>query len=137
MQFRKLDSQTASAPPIAANAMVSQIPKRQIVVLSIGQDATLLLTRNQVLERAGYSVESYVNTAAAMRRFSDGDFDVVVLCHSVKREDRERLVAKMKASRPSAVLVFVSDGEEAGVADVTVHSMDGPAVLLHSIAMRL
>jgi DNA-binding NtrC family response regulator len=137
MQFRKLDSQTVSAPSIAANAMASQIPKRRIVVLSIGQDATLLLTRNQILERAGYTVESYVNTTAAMRRFSDGDFDVVVLCHSVKSDDRDRLVAKMKASRPSAVLVFVSDGEEAGAADVTVHSMDGPAVLLQSIAMRL
>jgi DNA-binding NtrC family response regulator len=95
------------------------------------------MTRNQVLQRAGYWVESYMNTAAAMRRFSDGDFDVVVLCHSVKSEDREQLVAKMKARSPGAVLVFVSDGEDSSVADVTVHSMDGPVALLRSIETHL
>jgi DNA-binding response OmpR family regulator len=119
-----------------ANAM-TQTTRRRIVVLSIGQDTTLLMTRTRVLEHAGYSVEAYISTSAAMRRFSDGDFDVVVLCHSVKRADRDRLVAKMKASRPSAMLVFVSDGEEAAAADVTVHSMDGPAILLEAIAVRL
>jgi hypothetical protein len=78
-----------------------------------------------------------MNTAAAMQRFSDGDFDVVVLCHSVDPRDREQLVAKMKARSPGAILVYVSDGEDTSVADVTVNSMDGPVVLLRSIAARL
>jgi len=61
------------------------------IVLSVGFDPSLLRARGLVLESAGCLVESTSTVKEAADRFQSGAFDLVLLCHSVPRKDRDRL----------------------------------------------
>jgi CheY-like chemotaxis protein len=58
------------------------------IVLSVGFDPALLMTRVLVLQSAGYLVEQASSVTKAIDLFQAGDFDLVLLCHSVPRKDR-------------------------------------------------
>jgi CheY-like chemotaxis protein len=58
-------------------------------ILNVGADLSLVHTRAQLLQSAGYSVASARSVEEAIRLFRAGDFDLVVLCHSLtSRETR-------------------------------------------------
>jgi len=57
-------------------------------ILSAGRDRPLLFTRNRVLEEAGYNVTAATTSAETVERFFTGDFDLVILCHSIPIEER-------------------------------------------------
>lgn len=78
------------------------------LVLSVGFDRILLEPRNQVLRSEGYLVVAAYSLRAAVDYFSAGDFDLVVLCHSVPQEDRERLTSLLRASGSRIPVVSVS-----------------------------
>ena len=61
------------------------------LILSIGFDSPMLETRNLVLQSARYRVASALSIRKAVERFQASDFDLVILCYSVPRKDRERL----------------------------------------------
>jgi DNA-binding response OmpR family regulator len=104
-------------------------------ILSIGIDQELLPLRNLVLRQVGgYAVQQQSDLSRVLRVFMDGDFDLVILCHSIPANERQRIASAIKAARPSTlVLVVRADGEATGVADGSVHSLDGPEVLLQSV----
>ena len=62
------------------------------VVLMVGQDRVLTETRSQVLRMAGYTVVPAFTLQQAMDEFVSGDFDLVLICHSIPEDARERLV---------------------------------------------
>jgi DNA-binding response OmpR family regulator len=68
------------------------------VVLAVGLDSWLLVTRNKVWRSAGYFVVSADSIGDAIDLFNDGDFDLVVLSHSISIESRERLTSLIRAS---------------------------------------
>ncbi len=72
-------------------------PGRIKTILSIGQDDFLLETRNQILRSAGYVVES-VSAREAAHRIQAGDFDLVLLCHSILAEERYDLACRVRDS---------------------------------------
>jgi CheY-like chemotaxis protein len=78
------------------------------LVLSVGLDPVLLATRNQVLKSAGYIVVSAASVAEAADRFRSGDFDLLVLCHSVPAIERRRLTCLIRASGSRIPVVTVS-----------------------------
>lgn len=78
------------------------------VVLAVGRDPLLLETRSQVLRNAGYIVVSVQSVKDAFDQFRAGDFDLVVLCHSVSPEDRERLTYLIRAHSPATPVVLIS-----------------------------
>jgi DNA-binding response OmpR family regulator len=104
-------------------------------ILSIGIDQELLPLRNSVLRASGlYAVKQESDLSRAVQVFMDGDFDLVVLCHSIPSEERQRIATAIKAAKPSTlVLVVRTDGEATGVADGSVHSLDGPETLLRCV----
>ena len=53
------------------------------VVLMVGQDRVLTETRSQVLRIAGYTVVPAFTLRQAMDEFVSGDFDLVLICHSI------------------------------------------------------
>jgi len=93
-------------------------------ILSAGRDRALLFTRNRVLEEAGYSVTPATTSAETVERFFTGDFDLVVLCHSVPIEERERIAILVHNHSPSTPVVLLADmpSRRYNFGDMTVES---------------
>ena len=79
------------------------------LVLSVGFDRMLLEPRNQVLRSAGYLVVAAYSLRAAVDYFRAGDFDLVVLCHSVPQNERERLTSLLRVWGSRIPVVSVSE----------------------------
>ena len=82
----------------------------QSVLLNVGQEPWLLHTRELLLRSAGYIVESAHSVEDAIHRFRAGDFDLVILCHSVPAEERQRLVCLIRDHGSSTPVIFVAAG---------------------------
>src|SRR3954468_1217557 len=78
-------------------------------ILSAGRDRPLLFTRNRVLEEAGYSVTPTFTAADTVENFFAGDFDLVILCHSIPIEERERISKLVRMHSPSTPVVVLAD----------------------------
>jgi DNA-binding response OmpR family regulator len=106
-------------------------------ILSAGRDRPLLTTRNRVLEEAGYLVTSTSTAAATVENFFDGDFDLVVLCHSIPLEERERVATLVRMHSPSTPVIALADlpTRRFNIGDLTVDS-DANS-LLESIPVAL
>jgi CheY-like chemotaxis protein len=103
------------------------------IVLSVGFDLTLLRARGLVLESAGYLVESASTLKGAADRFQSGDFDLVLLCHSVPRKDRDRLTSLIRSSGPRTPIVSIAGNLGECDAFATATLEDGPNNFLASI----
>ena len=104
-------------------------------ILSIGTDSDLLCTRNMVLQKAGYTVAAATDLPFAIELLRRVWFDLVILCHAIPREKRERAVQTIKHVQPSASVVALRAGSEGfdGPVDATIESYN-PETLLRSIA---
>jgi DNA-binding response OmpR family regulator len=90
----------------------------------VGQDRVLTETRSQVLRMAGYTVVSAFTLQQAMDEFVQGDFDLVLLCHSIPQDARELLVDALRkhTSRTPIISVASFDGQFDGFADGTIRN---------------
>lgn len=107
------------------------------VVLAVGSNLPLMSTRILVLRSAGYIVESASSLQEAVDRFHLGDFDIVLLCHSVPMEDRERLATSIRATGSLTPIVSIASklGECDAFANATLE--DGPNKFLVGIREAL
>jgi len=64
-------------------------------ILSISYDAALLDTRRMLLQAAGYEVTSAVGFAEALE-LCDGDFDLVIMGHSIPGKDKRAIVKELR-----------------------------------------
>jgi DNA-binding response OmpR family regulator len=112
---------------------------RTHLLLSVGNDPELMKVRSLVLLQAGYALREARNGQEAVKIFADGDFDLVIICHTVPEEARIRLIKTVRLESPSAkIIVIRKDGElSARMADETVHSLDGPEALLQTVKQSL
>jgi len=94
------------------------------VILMVGRERILGETRSQVLRTAGYIVVSVFTPRQAIDEFVRGDFDLVLLCHSIPGDARERLVSAIRehTSRTPIVSVASFDGQFDGFADATIEN---------------
>lgn len=92
------------------------------IVLAIGVDSSLLEIRSSVWMSSGYVVTYAWSIKDAITHFRDGDFDLVLLGHSLAAESRERLTFLIRASGSQVPVVFVADSSSAcdRTADATV-----------------
>jgi CheY-like chemotaxis protein len=79
------------------------------LILSAGRDAYLLKKRNDALTEAGYIVVSASSSYEAIERLLNGDFDLVLLCHSLSNEERKRLAGIVKNYSPATPVVLIAD----------------------------
>ena len=77
------------------------------IILNIGENLTLLETRNMILRAAGYIVESARSLKQAIDHCLTREFDVVIMCHSVSSKDRDCLTCWIRASGAHTAVVFV------------------------------
>jgi CheY-like chemotaxis protein len=81
----------------------------QALVLSVGSDAGVLDTREQILRSADYIVVSAMSVQEAVYLLQGGDFDVIVLCHTLPQKDCERLTAIVRASGSRIPILHVPE----------------------------
>ncbi|HEY2115768.1 MAG TPA: hypothetical protein VGJ51_11790 [Candidatus Angelobacter sp.] len=79
-----------------------------ILVLAVGHDPVLLETRGHVLQSAGYTVVLELSLKKVVDRFREGDFDLVLLCHSIPARDREHLTQVLREHTSRTPIVSVS-----------------------------
>jgi len=82
---------------------------RRFVVLSVSADHALLETRSLLLRTAGYTVVEQSSTDAAANQFLAGDFDAVLLCHSLPVDQRSRLIGLIHSHSASTPILIISD----------------------------
>jgi CheY-like chemotaxis protein len=82
------------------------------LILSAGRDAELLKQRNAALAAEGYHVASASGSYEIVEKMLNGDFDLVLLCHSIPNGDRRRLTGIINSYTPSTPVILVSDDEQ-------------------------
>jgi CheY-like chemotaxis protein len=94
------------------------------LILSVGSDPQLLGTRELLLQSAGYAVVSARSVKEAVDRFLAGDFDLVLLCHSLSETERKRVVYLIRASGSFTLVVAIAEytGQNDGLASATIES---------------
>ena len=105
-------------------------------VLIFGRDQLLLQTRAWLLEQAGHSVETSMDTAALPSLLGVGRAELLVLCHTLSSEDRRHARATAHASGvPVQILVLVAPQKavEAEPEEALLSSLDGPAKLIATV----
>lgn len=109
----------------------------QTVVLAVGLDSTLLSNRHSVWQPAGYYITPAHSISEAIAHFTDGDYDLVLLGHSIPAESRERLTFLVRASGSSVPIVCIANSSSLpdSFADATFRSE--PDNLLHEIGELL
>lgn len=106
-------------------------------ILYAGRDQALVQTRRLVLEQQGYAVEVCHNTEEFVGKFLEGDYDLVLLCNSLRDGERERLTSLVhRFSRRTPVLLVNSMPGRTGEGADPV--CDGePQTILETIARVL
>ena len=85
-------------------------------ILSISCDKSLLLTRQIILERSGHQVQSAQGLSQAIP-FCRGDkFDLVIIGHTVPRQDKLRMIGEVRAvcTTPVLTLHLPNEGPDDG-----------------------
>jgi CheY-like chemotaxis protein len=78
------------------------------LILSAGRDPDLLKTRNAALQAQGYRVAAAFDSYEVVDKLLNGDFDLVLLCHTMPEEDRRRLARIISRHTPSTPVILIS-----------------------------
>ena len=107
-------------------------------ILSVSYDQALLSTRHLILQRAGYEVTSACGFHEALESCRKGDFDLVVIGHSIPRKDKLTLVKVSRMASQAPVLsILRPTSAPLPEADYSVKSDDGPQALLLAVQQAL
>ena len=107
-------------------------------ILSISYDESLLRTREWLLRASGYAVTSALGFTEAVAHCSNIAFDLVIIGHSIPRNDRVALIEQVSAHNHTRILSLRRQGEEpiAGVHH-SVEYAEGPDVLIAAVKAAL
>ena len=98
-------------------------------------DGNVLATQSRIFEKAGYTVERAHSRAAADQALRNGTYDVVVLGHTLTKDDRHHLpyMAK-KAGGDTQVMVLHASGKHPAV-DLALDSRDGEEAMISALRL--
>lgn len=108
-------------------------------ILSISYDASLLTTRQWILERAGYDVSSALGFAEALEACKNHhSFDLVLMGHSMPQKDKMALFDALQPTCKAPLLSILRPGDTPiRQANYAVGADDGPDALLEAIETAL
>ena len=94
------------------------------IILAVGVDSSLLASQRSSWESAGCYVTSAGSISEAIVQFRDGDFDLIILGHSIPIESCERFMflIRISGSRIPVVCVTDSSGGHNSFADATIRN---------------
>ncbi len=104
-------------------------------ILSVSYDQPLLVTRQLILEQAGYDVSSAFGFAEAMEICKTRhDFDLILMGHSMPHKDKTALIAALRPECQAPLLSILRHGEwKIPQANNAVDASDGPDALLAAV----
>jgi len=104
-------------------------------ILSVSYDETLLRTRELLLESAGHSVTSAFGHHEAMEACKPGDFQLVIIGHSIPKKDKLDIIERFRQTNPDATVIALIRAGEGRLSEVDHYVSPGdPEDLLRSIA---
>ncbi len=93
-------------------------------ILSLSKNTRLLISRNDMLAAAGYTVSSPRDPEDALELLAGGNFDVVICGHSIRNPRRNKLMKEIRARYPNLPIVFLyaapERADDSTVADISV-----------------
>jgi DNA-binding response OmpR family regulator len=97
------------------------------VILAVAVDSWLLASSSIAWESAGFIVRSTVSISEAIQHFKSGDFDLVLLGHSLTDDRKERLTFLIRStgSRTPVVSITKLPGACDSFADETIGNNSG------------
>jgi hypothetical protein len=102
----------------------------QAKILVYGHDPLLLMTRGQLLEHAGFRVIRAQEFADAIQLTMNQHFDVLVLCQTLRADERQGMLAIAHAIQPpTKTLIFMVDEipiPNVGTDDVVLEALARP-----------
>ena len=98
-------------------------------------DGNVLSTQSRIFEQAGYTVERAHSRAVADQALRNGTYDVVVLGHTLTKDDRHHLpyMAK-KAGGNTQVMVLHASGKHPAV-DIALDSREGEQAMIAALLL--
>jgi hypothetical protein len=109
-------------------------------ILSISRNVRLLLSRNDVLSLAGFSVISPKHPEQAPTLAGQEAVDVVVVGHSIEPAIRREIIAEIRHILPACLVCFVYEAPDTGhepLADASLDVTKGPEPLVRFLQDRL
>ena len=103
------------------------------VILAVGLDSSWTDTLSSVWQSNGYLVTSVGSIRDAIDHFRSGDFDLVLLNHSIPAESRERLTFLIRASGSHVPVASISDSSSNCDTFVDATFMNEPNEVLQGI----
>lgn len=118
--------------PLRNRKFIPEVLMSFTVILALGLDS-LEAGQRSVWQSAGYFVTPIKSISEAIVRLREGDFDLVLLGHSIPADSRERFTFLIRASGSRTPVVSITDSstECDCFADGTIRN--DPASLLKSI----
>jgi two-component system OmpR family response regulator len=111
------------------------------LILSVDDEPGILVTRQQILENAGYEVLSAADGAEALRFFASYDVDLVLLDFAMPDMDGGMVSQAMKRHNGRVPIIFVSASpvseETLACAECRLDKGEGPSELLKKISQLL
>lgn len=108
-----------------------------LTILCISRISPAQITRNLVLEQAGYRVLATDDAGQAERLFRDGHISAVVFGETMRADDRIELGTSFKRIKPAVPILFLykMNGFRVppGIADEQVEFLGGPKLLLQAL----
>ncbi|HEY4009815.1 MAG TPA: hypothetical protein VGM11_06665 [Acidobacteriaceae bacterium] len=105
-------------------------------ILTFGHDPTLQRTRELLLHHDGFDVVTAANGLEAARVLEHQHFDLLILCHTIREQERSSFLSLFHASdHPAKVLVLFTGTSplvEPGC-DSVFCTFDGPGTLLAAV----
>ncbi len=107
---------------------------KQAKILCAEANEQVLAAQVKMFEKAGYAVVPALGRAAIETAVSRADFDLVVLGHTLNKDDRHHLPYMAKKANPETrVLVLHASGKHPKV-DIALDSRVGDAAVLRAVA---
>jgi DNA-binding response OmpR family regulator len=100
------------------------------VVLAVAVDPSLLMAQDSIWRSEGYIVIPAHSIRDAIEHFKAGDFDLVLLGHSMTVENKERLTFLIRASGSTTPVVCISSSADVSHAFADATLRNDPRELL-------
>lgn len=111
------------------------------LILCIDDGKLSLVLRKVLLEHAGYDVITATESEQALTFISERNIDLVICDHLLHGAEGARLATQIKFLKPDLSIILFSGRvelvDEPEDVDVLVSKLDGPQVLLASVAKLL
>jgi hypothetical protein len=92
------------------------------VLLSVGYDLSLLLTRNELLRSGGFTVVPAINRHQAILAAANQPVVAAILCHSISAQDAANLAHDLDIVRPGMTILRLRDYPDLSLREAAVSS---------------